>query len=556
MPTTEDRLQDGRAALERGDWAAARSIFAELVERAETAEALHGLARALEWAGDYQRAIEHYERAFSAFRAQGQVAVPAVIAGRELSFLYLAVYGNVAAASGWLARARRLADDIGDRVERGWVALADALMAEDLDSREEQVRVAAAIASRFGDSDLQFCAMGYEGLCLVLRGRVAEGMRRVDESAAAATCGEVRDYLAAGEIYCKMLLCCELTLDVRRAQQWMAVVERFARDAHASWVSAICRMHYGGILTVAGRWSEADRELSEAVRLYGTGYRALASGALVRLAELRARQGRYEEAARLLDGCRPDAEAMLPLARVHLALGEPDVAAAILARALRGSEERVLRVPALALLAEAALAAGRPEQAMELCTDLMALTDRARLPHVRGYARYVQGLVADATGAPGAAEHHEEAVAAFAEAGLPLEEARARLAAARALATSRPALAIAEARAALATCRQLGAVADADAASGVLRDLGVASGTAARRAGPPGADGLTRRESDVLRLLGEGLSNQRIADRLFLSKRTVEHHVGSILAKLGLASRAEVLAYAIRHGSNMPGGGS
>ena len=48
--------------------------------------------------------------------------------------------------------------------------------------------------------------------------------------------------------------------------------------------------------------------------------------------------------------------------------------------------------------------------------------------------------------------------------------------------------------------------------------------------------------------MAEGLSNQQIADRLFLSKRTVEHHVGSILAKLGVATRVEALAHALRSG--------
>ena len=102
-----------------------------------------------------------------------------------------------------------------------------------------------------------------------------------------------------------------------------------------------------------------------------------------------------------------------------------------------------------------------------------------------------------------------------------------------------------EQREALAVLEQLGAGPAAQALRRQMRTQGV-------RCIPRGARtstrhnplGLTRREAETLTLVAEGLRNSAIAKRLYLSTKTVDHHVSAILAKLGVPSRAEAVAMA------------
>jgi DNA-binding CsgD family transcriptional regulator len=304
-------------------------------------------------------------------------------------------------------------------------------------------------------------------------------------------------------------------------------------------------MHYGGILTAAGRWPEAEDELSASLRLHESGMRAMRSGSAVRLADLRVRQGRLREAAALLANNEFDAQAAIPLARLHVMRGETDVADAVLRRSLAADGGTVLDAPVLALLAEVRAEAGRVDDAHALHGRLRKLAEESRLLHVQALAASVDGVLRRSAGQDGAVPCFEEAMRGFARAGLPWEAARCRLAAARSLADTSPGVAVAEARAAWDGFRRLGAGSDAGEAATVLRRLGVRVPAAASSRS---AEGLTGREREILRLMVEGLSNQRIADRLFLSKRTVEHHVGSVLATLGAGTRAEAIAHAVAHG--------
>jgi NarL family two-component system response regulator LiaR len=65
---------------------------------------------------------------------------------------------------------------------------------------------------------------------------------------------------------------------------------------------------------------------------------------------------------------------------------------------------------------------------------------------------------------------------------------------------------------------------------------------------PPTDEPLTEREAEVLSLVARGLTNQEIADRLFVSERTVRTHVSNILSKLHLANRTQAALYALREG--------
>ncbi len=65
---------------------------------------------------------------------------------------------------------------------------------------------------------------------------------------------------------------------------------------------------------------------------------------------------------------------------------------------------------------------------------------------------------------------------------------------------------------------------------------------------PPTDDPLTEREVDVVKLVARGLTNQEIAEALFISERTVGNHIGSILGKLHLANRTQAALYALRKG--------
>jgi tetratricopeptide (TPR) repeat protein len=115
--TAEDLLGAGREALAAADWDRARSCFERARDLGETAEVLDGLSHAAHFQGEYDRAIELKERAFALYRRDGR-RVEAAEPARWLAFLHGALHGNMAAANGWMARARSLLDGLEEWAAR------------------------------------------------------------------------------------------------------------------------------------------------------------------------------------------------------------------------------------------------------------------------------------------------------------------------------------------------------------------------------------------------------------------------------------------------------
>ncbi len=535
----EGLVHDGWKALSEADWDAARSCFERASEFGETAETLDGLGRALHFQRNYARAIELTERAFAAYRQEGRT-VDAADRARWLAFLHGAINGNMAVASGWMERAASLLEGAEECAGHGWLVLDRAPFTDNPEERRGLATAALAIARRFGDVDLEYDALSLLGESHVAAGRVGEGMKLLDQAMTAVSAGEVVGVVPISDIYCRLLGACELARDVARAEEWMAVTGSFG--AWSDFVSPVCRTHYGGILIAVGRWSEAEEQLLAALRTFESSYRGMSGLPLGKLADLRVRQGRFDEARRMTEGHESHPVARRVLAAIALARGEVALAEELVSLCLDGEATADPNcAPLFEMLVQIRVADDDLPAACEALERLGKVAGASRNDVVAAFAELAVGRVRVAEGSERARGHLQAALRGFTALQLPLEAARAQHELARALADEAPEAAVAEARIALRTFERIGAAADADATAALLRRLG------ARGRGFPKHFGeLTKRETEVLALLAEGCSNEEIARRLVISRRTAEHHVAHILSKLGLRSRAEAAAYVAR----------
>jgi DNA-binding CsgD family transcriptional regulator len=537
-----DELERGRESYARRTWLEAHRLLSS-VDRAAPlgVEDLELMATSAYMLGRDDEYVACLERAHHLHLERGE----GLRAARSAFWigLNLVLRGELGPATGWLGRSRRLVEREGrDCVESGYLLLPlifEREAAGDHDAAIAAAAEAAAIGERFGDADLFALATHDQGILLIERGRVEEGLGLLDEAMVAVTAGELSP-MVNGFVYCGVITGCQAAYDPRRAQEWTVALTRWC-DGQPDMVSfsGTCLVHRAEIMQLHGAWASALDEARRAgERCEQASNRAGVAQALYRQGEvhrLRGEFGAAEDAYR--DAGLSGLEPQPGLALLRLAEGRRDAAAAAIRRLLAETSEPAERAGLLPAYVEITLAEGDIPAAREACAELEAIAERwggmtgAMAAHARGAVDLADGDPRSALASLRRAERAWRGLEA------PYEAARVGVLVGLA-------------------CRGLG---DEDTAT---RELETARAAFERleanpelvrvgslAVGTPAGDtgGLTARELEVLRLVAAGKSNRAISEELVISEHTVARHLQNIFAKLGVSSRTAASAFAFAH---------
>jgi DNA-binding CsgD family transcriptional regulator len=536
-----DPLQRARQAHERHDWASARADFATARDMAPlAADDLVAAADAAWWLGRTDEALADYQAAYRLQADQKQLP-PAARVAMTVGFLsYLR--GDAVGGSAWVARAGRLLSGLQECVEHGYLLsleIDDALAEHDAERAIAAARRVQDLAAQYGDPTLHSAGLVGEGVALVKRGSVIDGLAVIDEAMIAVREGDVApDW--AGNFYCQVMALCHELADPRRAREWTDATERWCgRFTSAAMFAGICRVHRAQLLELGGDWKRAEDEARRVcddladmnVAVVAEGHYQVGDIQRGR-GDLAGAEDSYRRAHELGRDPQPG------LALLRLAQGRPAAAAASIHAALATrTDDRLARARLLTAQAEIALAAGELDLAWEGATELGQIAAAYASPGYAASARQLLGATLLAHGqAADALTDLQAAGRAWHDLDAPCHAARVGLLAAEAYrALGDEDRAGLELDAAEAVFARVGAEAD-------LRSL------AHLRRSATLPDGLTPREAEVLTLIAAGRTNREVAAELVVSEKTVARHLANVFTKLGVSTRTAAAAYAFEHG--------
>lgn len=533
----DDALRSARAAFARRDWATAREQFRAAPSLSTEDQA--DLATACWWLGLVEESIRSHVEVHRRSQADGSPARAALAA---LLVAYCEqLRGHQDAGAGWLARARRLFDEAPGAPERGYLLTVDVEMAiagGRFDLAEELAGQVLELGERYDDPTLQAHGCFATGELTLRRGRVAEGMRWLDEAMLPVQADTMVPEWA-GNLYCRMIQLCHELADLPRAHLWTTLTEQWCRGyAPAVVFTGICRVHRVQLWQTHGEWSRAEEEARRAAADLLDLDVLVAAEAHYRLGEVHRLRGDLEAAETAYRRAHELGRDPLPgLALLHLCRGHGQVAASILDAALAAERTPWRRAPLLAARAEVALEAGAADRAAGCVEELGRVAEQHASPGWRAETCRWHGAVLETRG------RHADAVRSLREArdrwqemDAPYDVARVRLE-------------LADAAEALGDHDT--ADRERDVAAALLERLGARRDLerlqARRRAGRSPGD-LSPRELEVVAAVASGSSNREAAARLHISERTVARHLANVYTKTGASSRTGAVAWARDHG--------
>ncbi|KRE43121.1 LuxR family transcriptional regulator [Knoellia sp. Soil729] len=528
--------------LRAGRWETARDELRQRLADRPDGPAFEGLAQALWWLDDGTGCLEAREDAYRFYRDAGQDP-EAGRAASALAYDSLLFGEGETVARGWMTRAEQLLSAIPERAGHGWLALRRgelglATQGDPALAQQEADR-ACAIGRRVNDRNLMYAGMALSGLAQTTAGRPDSGLRELDAAVAAATTGEVDDLMWMGKIFCWLIIACQQTHDLSRADEWCRRVEAVCERRHLDPLFTVCRIQHSSVLIERGTWRQAESTLAAVLDRVEPSRRHTRLDAVVQLGELRRRQGRFAEAEELLMQAEFDPSAIVSLALVRLARDEADVAWAEIRQVLARTPtaNRLQRARFLLPAVQAALAAGERGAAQQAADELRETAALVGNTPTLGLA-----AAAAATLAPPAesVSAWRDAVRSFRESALPFDEAESRLGLADAL------LQCDDVGAAEEQVSKAWTLLEGLGAQGMLTDADRLRRQIASVRGTPHAL-LSEREREVLRCVADGQTDQQIAKALTLSPHTVHRHVAHILIKVGQPTRAAAVAHALKH---------
>jgi tetratricopeptide (TPR) repeat protein len=411
LPQRGRSTRGSRSCRARPHWA---EPYAGNVTSVDQPAGRTGLAEQALQAGDLDGAVAHLSAAVRDLTAAGQHR-GAALASARLGELFQSGMGNKVAARPWFNRAIRLLEDHEPCVEQGWVAVAAmGCDVEDPAVLLERADFALHRARQFGDVGLEVKALADGGLARVQAGAVAEGMAVIDEAMAVACAGIAEDADTVAKSVCSFYTACYYTADFERVESWTRALRQRGIIGPApgpqAFLSSHCESVQATLLSHLGRWREAEDVLLRAHEAMEQAMPGMAWHTPIALAELRIRQGRLSEAEALLLGFDDHIQALVPMARLHLARGDHELAAAAARRGLRMIvDDRVRAAALLGVLVEAELAQGDLTAASAASAELDRRVGGLDLPALGADAARLRALVRNADGDVEAAREALEA---------------------------------------------------------------------------------------------------------------------------------------------------